>query len=334
MVSILRETTEKAVSNGKQNPYLFIVGCQRSGTTLLRRLVSAHPSIAITPETHWITRCFDRRKGLTPDGLVTTDLVPKLLAYHRFGRLEISRDELERFIKSDEPVSYSAFVTGVFNLYGKVQGKPLVGDKTPAYVRSIPTLHTLWPEARFVHLIRDGRDVCLSIMNWQKAENSVGRYAAWNEDPISTTALWWKLNVRLGREAGNSLRSDLYYEMRYESLVTNTAKECEALCKFLDVPYTDAVLFFHEGRTKSELGLSAKHAWLPVTPGLRDWRTQMAAEDVERFEAVAGDLLDELGYERAVPHLKREAQKHASLIYEIFTQDARSRRRHPLPKDW
>jgi hypothetical protein len=325
---------EKTVSNGKQNPYLFIVGCPRSGTTLLRRIVSAHSSIAITPETHWITRYFDRRKGLTPEGLVTPDLVSRLLAYHRFRGLQISREVVEGLIQSDEGVSYATFVASIFNLYGKIQGKPLVGDKTPDYVRSIPTLHALWPRARFVHLIRDGRDVCLSIMNWPKAENGVGRFATWNEDPISTMALWWELNVRLGQEAEHSLTSALYYEMSYESLVSNPVKECEALCKFLDVPYTDAMLRFHEGRTKSEPGLSAKHAWLPITPGLRDWRTQMAAEDVERFEAVAGDLLGELGYERAVPHLKREAQRHASSIYEIFTEDARSHRGHLLPKGW
>jgi hypothetical protein len=58
----------------------------------------------------------------------------------------------------------------------------------------------------------------------------------------------------------------------------------------------------------------------------------MAAEDVERFEAVAGDLLDELGYWRTIPDPKREAQKHASLVYEMFTQDARSRRERRLPK--
>ena len=60
----------------------------------------------------------------------------------------------------------------------------------------------------------------------------------------------------------------------------------------------------------------------------------MSAEDGERFEAVAGDLLEGLGYSRAIQHPGREAQKHASFIYEIFTQDARSRRGRPLPRYW
>src|SRR6266550_1150848 len=110
--SLLGETIEKTVPNGRQNPYLFIVGCQRSGTTLLRRIINAHPSIVITPETHWITRYFQRRKGVTPEGFVTPDLIPRLLSYHRFAGLEISRDEVERLVRSDEPVSYATFVTG------------------------------------------------------------------------------------------------------------------------------------------------------------------------------------------------------------------------------
>jgi hypothetical protein len=122
--------------------------------------------------------------------------------------------------------------------------------------------------------------------------------------------------------------------MNYESLVADPANECQMLCNFLGVRYDDIMLRFHEGRTRSEAGLSAKDAWLPISPGLRSWRTQMAPNDVERFEAAAGDLLDELGYARAVPHPQLQAQNHATLIYEAFTKDARSRRKHLLPKGW
>jgi len=88
------------------------------------------------------------------------------------------------------------------------------------------------------------------------------------------------------------------------------------------LPYDDAMLRFHEGRTKTDPGLDAKHAWLPITPGLRNWRSQMPVEDVERFEAVAGNLLDELGYPRAVPCPRPEALEHASKIRHSIAQDA------------
>jgi hypothetical protein len=316
-----------------QNPYLFIVGCARSGTTLLQRVVDAHPHIAITPEIHWIANFKKREAGSTTNGFVTKEIVFTLLEHKRFPQLEVSSDEFKKLIGSDQTLSYAEFLTRFFNLYRKVKGKPLVGNKTPAYVRRILALHTLWPKARFVHLIRDGRDVCLSVMNWKKAGHSVGRYLTWEEDPVSTIALWWKEKVQLGRQAGHQLGPELYYEMRYEDLMANPGKECEALCQFLRVPYDEAMIRFHEDRTKTGPHFKGKRALLPITSGLRDWRKQMATEDVERFEALAGDLLDELDYARAVPHPKPEAQTHAASIYEVFTQDTCSKG-HLLPEGW
>ena len=321
------ETVNETSKSLNQNPYVFIVGCPRSGITLLKRMVNAHPQIAITPETHWISRYFKKRKGLTREGLVTPELIPKLFEYHRFPHLKISREDLEKLIASGEPVPYANFVSGIFDLYGKPHGKRLVGDKTPGYVRDLPLLHALWPTARFVHLIRDGRDVCLSMLEWRRAHRSAGRFSTWNEDPVSTTALYWEWLVRRGREDGISLGPDLYYEIRYESLVANPGGECAALCSFLGLPYDDAMRRFHEGRRKTDPRLSAKKAWLPPTPGLRDWRSQMPAEDVERFEAAAGDLLDELGYPRTFPRPQSETLRHASRMRDFFDQDRRAKGR-------
>jgi Sulfotransferase family len=105
------------------NPYVFIVGSTRSGTTLLQRIVDAHPQIAVVHETHWITRYFERRTGLTPEGFVTPELIPKLLEYRRFPKMKVGREELERLMNSDEPVSYSSFVSAIFDLYGQRKGK-------------------------------------------------------------------------------------------------------------------------------------------------------------------------------------------------------------------
>jgi hypothetical protein len=299
------------------DPYLFIVGCARSGTTLVHRIVDAHPEIAITPEMHWITRQFESRNGL-----VTPELVSELSGHKRFTQFEIPREEFEGLLGSGETLPYPTFLRRVFGLYGKIKNKPLVGNKTPAYVRSIPTFHALWPDAKFVHIIRDGRDVCISILNWKKAERIVGRYASWEEDPVSTTALWWERKVRKAREDGAALGPGLYHETLYEDLVEDPERECKRLCEFLGVPYDDAMIRFHEGRERVKPGRSAKSAWLRVTSGLRDWRTQMCTGDVERFEAAAGDLLEELGYERAVPNPSSEVLEQAARIREAFTREA------------
>ncbi len=300
------------------NPFVFIVGCPRSGTTLLRHILMAHPQIAVTPESHWIPFWFEERRGLTPDGMVTPELINLLLEHPRFARLRIGREQLAGLMGNGHPLSYSAFVTGILDLYGKRKHKPLVGDKTPQYVRRMPTLHSLWPGARFIHLVRDGRDIWLSIANWSKTPRTrLAALSTWKDDPVSTAALWWEWNVRLGRESGKSLGPELYYEVRYECLVADPQEESSALCAFLSVPYDEAMLRFHEGHTRSDLTSSGRGNWFPwrpVVPGLRDWRTQMSSEDVERFEAIAGDLLDGLGYPRAFPRLPPERLEDASRI--------------------
>jgi hypothetical protein len=315
------------------NPYLFIVGCPRSGTTLLRRMVDAHPLVAVVDETRWIASFFERRAGLTYQGMVTPKLIHRLLDYDRFAKLGIGREHLDGLMASGESISYSTFVTGIFDLYGRAQGKPLVGDKTPRYARKVSTLHALWPEARFVHLIRDGRDVCLSILNWKKSQHSIGRFESWREDPITTAALWWELHLRLAGEDGAPLGPGLYHEVRYESVVAWPGEECERLCGFLGIPYDDAMLRFHEGRERSAAGLDAKKAWRPVIGGLRDWRSQMPDADVENFEAAVGGLLEDLGYERAFPNLSAEAIEHASETRRRFVRELGERERR-TPKDW
>lgn len=303
------------------NPYVFIVGASRSGTTLLRRMVDAHPEIAITRETHWIVDVLQGEDGVSREAPATPELLARLLTDKRFTMMETDQAELERLVSGDEPVSYAQFVTAAFDQHGASQGKRLVGDKVPSYVTELPTLHDLFPHARFVHMIRDGRDVCLSVLEWRRPGREVWRFAAWDEDPVSVTALWWERRVRLGREAGAALAPELYHELRYEALVTDPAGVSEALCEYLGLPYDDRMLRFHEGRERDDPKLSAKKAWLRVTAGLRDWREQMAEEDVERFEAAAGELLDELGYPRAVPRPSPRAVKHAARVRESFVRD-------------
>ena len=299
------------------NPCVFIVGCPRSGTTLLRRIVSAHPQIVITPEAHWIPLWFEQRRGLTPDGLVKPELVSELLAHNKFALFELGPEALMSLVANGQPISYASFVTGIFDLYGKARGKETVGNKTPDSARRIGTLHALWPEARFIHLIRDGRDVALSLMNWPSVRTKKpGTFPTWHYDPVSTAAFWWELNVRRGREARETLGPELYYEMRYESLVSHAAQECAALCEFLRLPYDEQMLSYHEAFTSA----SAKvvHDRKPITSGLRNWRAQMQADNVERFEAAAGAVLDELGYPRMFTRPQPLAVEHSTQVRSML----------------
>jgi hypothetical protein len=311
------------------NPYVFILGSPRSGTTLLQRIVDANSQIAIVPESEWIAQYYNKRIGLTPEGVVTREIVPRLLEHPKFHRLGASVHDLEALLDGSGPLAYSRFVSGLFDHFGRTQGKPLAGDKTPIYARQIGVLHRLWPRAKFVHLIRDGRDVCLSVLDWKRKAVRMGElFATWVEDPVTTAALCWERDVGQSRERGRLVASALYYEIRYESLVARPVEEVQRLCRFLGVPYEEAMLDFHNGRTRSEPGLSPKEAWLPITPGLRDWRSQMHRGDVERFEAAAGSLLEELGYPRGCPSPSAAVQERAARLRARFERGLSARRQN------
>ena len=311
------------------NPYVFFVGCPRSGTTLLARLGDAHPELAIIRELHWLPRWWERRVGLTDEGIVTPRLVAKLCRHSRFSRLELGAADIDALVQEGAPKHYARFVTELFDLYGQVRGKRLVGEKTPAYVRSLPTLHALWPKAKVVHLIRDGRDVALSLLDWSRSDRAAGRFPTWDEDRLTTSALFWEWNVRLGREAAASLTPDRYYELRYESLVSDPETECAQLCGFLGVDYDAAMLGFHRGRMRSKKPGPRR----PVTPGLRRWKEQMTPGDVARFQAVAGPLLDELGYDRGARSTPGDDVARAGRLRNEFTSAARALR-WAVPETW
>jgi hypothetical protein len=315
------------------NPYLFIVGCARSGTTLVRRLVDAHPAIAVTRETHWITKWLDLGNGMSSGGTATPEILENLLRNKRFARMPIARRDLDALFHPNGDLPYSTFVTCVFDLYGRAFGKQLVGDKTPAYVRRIATLHTLWPRTRFVHVIRDGRDVALSAVNWRRSARLTRRFSTWSAQPYGTAAIWWDWLVRLGREAGTALGAGLYHELRYEQLMADPAAECRALCGFLGVTYEESMLEYHDAPLRAPSGMYAKQTWSPITPHMRDWRVQMSGTDLEAFEAAGGPLLDDLGYPRAVATPSDAATSRAARLRNAFVRDLR-RLGEPLPEGW
>jgi hypothetical protein len=286
---------------------------------LLKRVVNAHPMMAIATEIHWVTDAFPRGRWNSHQCVVTAEMLRTLVKHERFPRLNVSPDDFLRQVSPDKPIKGAKFLSRLFDLYSLVRGKALVGSKTPAYVNRLTTIHKVWPETKFIHIIRDGREVCLSILDWPYAGRTAGRYSTWAQDPVATTALWWKRKVRLGQEAGRALDPALYHEVRYEDLVADPAGTCAVLCHFLNIPYDEAMARFHDG---PERDAEIDHPWQPITAGLRDWRTQMPADACLRFEAAAGDLLEQLGYPRAYACLPPEAEAEAERIQQLFDAEA------------
>ncbi|MFL5768358.1 MAG: sulfotransferase family protein [Actinomycetota bacterium] len=279
----------------RSDPF-FVVGCGRSGTTILRLMFNAHPEVAIPPESHFIARLVASwPRMITADG-VDADAIVALIG-HRLDHMEIDRDVARARLRDLRDRTPRAATEAIFGIVTERAGKPRWADKTPVHVEEMATIAGVFPRARFVHIIRDGRDVALSFM-----ERPFGPSDVW-----SAARLWDRM-VRAGIESGAELGRERYREVRYERLVASPQGTLAELCRFVELdPRPEMLSFFERGGsdlTASERGNHPNVA-RPLTPGLRDWRTAMAPADVEAFEAVAGPLLSDLGYERRFPNRSR-----------------------------
>ena len=272
-------------------PFPFFVGRGRSGTTLLRAMFDSHPQMAIPGESHFVApMALQRSRYETSRGFDAESFTADLLRHPRFHLWALPEAGVRAEILQDPPRDLADAVRRVFAMYARSRGKARYGDKTPIYVIHMRVLARLLPDARFVHIIRDGRDVALS---YQEVEFGPGS--------LAESALQWKRWVRTGREAGHRLGPARYREVRYEDVLDDSKGVLRALCGFLELEYDDTMLEYPNRATEVARGSAFPQAHgglaLPPTKGLRDWRRQMPREDVALFEAIAGDLLEELGYE-------------------------------------
>jgi sulfotransferase family protein len=276
----------------RSDPF-FIVGCGRSGTTILRLMFSAHPDVAIPPESQFIARlAASWPRMVTGDG-VDADAIVALIG-RRLDHMEIDRDLARARLRELRDRTPRAATEAIFAMVTERAGKSRWADKTPIQVEEIPTIAGVFPGARFLHIIRDGRDVALSFM-----ERPFGPRDVWDAGRL------WDRLVRAGVRAGAELDAERYREVRYERLVASPEETLAELCRFVDLdPRPEMLRFFERGGGDLTASERENHPNVsrPLTTGLRDWRTEMAPGDVEAFEAVAGPLLSELGYERRFPN--------------------------------
>ena len=290
----------RSVGTGRE-PAVFVVGMNRSGTTLLRMMLDAHPQLTIPPETHFVP---DLIKATRTDGATAEDALEAMKSAREWGDFGFSDDQMLERLRALPKIKPGPAVRTFYEAYMEQQGKPRWGEKTPTYVQKMKLIQRALPEARFVHVIRDGRDVALSVL-----DRTVRDLTA------ADVARRWKRKITKAREDSPELEH--YIEVRYEDLILDTEPVLRRVCEFIELPWDDAMLDYHErsgerlqemaralpgdGRAQ-ELSVErrmATHAMTTKPPSadrVARWRTEMSAEQRAEFESVAGDLLDELGY--------------------------------------
>lgn len=273
----------------------FIVGSGRSGTTLTRAMLDSHPEVAVPPETYFVTELLENRGSYeTPEGFSKDAFLGDLLVNQWFRRWEVPPERVASEIDEVSITGYADAIRSVYRAFAASRGKRRYADKTPVHIYHLPVLAELLPEARFVHVIRDGRDVAASFLDQDDMR----------PNGVAEAALLWRERVRVGRSAGAELGPDRYLELRYEELVANPGPTLERLCTMIGLRYDPRMLSYPERATETVArdGGPERHrgVFMAPTPGLRDWRSELSPEAIETFELIAGDLLSELGYERTV----------------------------------
>jgi hypothetical protein len=287
-------------------PAPFIVGSPRSGTTLLRLMLDSHPRLAIPPETGFLPRTLfafagseEHRRRAFVDALV--NFPSGAPAWQDFG---IESRTLLAELRKITPFTVDEGLRCFYRLYAARFGKPRWGDKTPTYGRHLRAIERVLPEACFIHLIRDGRDVALSLRNlWFSPGTDMG-----------TLAGQWCRDVTASRR--ESLRCRRYLELRYEALVLQPEQTLKRVCAFIEIDYdgtmtkyhdrAPARLLEHRARIGTRDEIVASHEQRLAQQGatmsppdcsrIFGWKRQMLEHERAAYEAVAGSLLASLGY--------------------------------------
>lgn len=302
-------------------PAPFIVGVPRSGTTLLRLMLDSHPEMAIPAETHFLPRLIrrmeegDRRLRLLRRSGPGRNLRGRhaeagrriawelITSHRRWPDWRLDADRLRARFEDIEPFGVAEAARAFYELCAESAAKPRWGDKSPSYRRRMRRIQAVLPEARFVHIVRDGRDVALSLME-----------VPWGPRTVTEAAQTWAADIRRARRQATRLRH--YMELRYEDLVAEPDVWLHRVSEFVELPWDERMLDYH-GRAEERIGEFARdfamrggvtmsaeerarqHRFTSRPPSAartERWRTEMSLAEKTAFEGTVGGLLEELGY--------------------------------------
>jgi hypothetical protein len=292
-------------------PAPFVAGVSRSGTTLLRLMLDAHPDLTIPAETHFVPMVANVCDELIKEGasgeVIRERALETMTGHPRWGDFLLDPEEVRERMEAYDPITTGDAIRAFYEACAAQQGKPRWGDKSPPYTYKAPRIQAVLPEAHFIHIIRDGRDVALSLSE-----------VSWGTDDITEAAKKWVKELRKARRRSKRLARGTYMECHYEELVSDPEPVLRRIVEHVDLPWSDQMLEYPKHaqermrgemeRTLKPLGggtitaeeRTRQHQLLfePPSPSRASrWRTDMSPENRRAFEEVAGPLLKKLGYE-------------------------------------
>jgi len=284
------------LQKGEQIHSFFIIGSGRCGTTLLRRILFAHPDVCIPPETYVLHKCIHHfliYNNMPWDQLVS--LILSTLEYHpKYSGINISlrplTNELYNTSKKDRSLAY--ILDRFYHYYAEKNKLSCViwGDKTPKNTYHLELINRVFPQAKYIHLVRHGVDVVDSYLR-----------AGLRQD-LDYTAKKWKKAVQLAQSFG-AMHPNRYIELRYENLVQDPGIWTKEICNFLGIEYIEDLVHKSQDVT-DKMGDVQKYDHLSsvekavTTERIGIGKDSLSKNQLDRLYVIIGDTLDELGYER------------------------------------
>jgi hypothetical protein len=273
----------------------FIVGAGRSGSTLLRMMLASHSRLTVPPET-WFLIPLVRRFRI--DHPLSADEMERAVSIITGGwswpDMKLDAHEFQRRVRRLTQPSLRDLVEVVYRWHMEAEGKVRWGDKTPAYIEILPELASMYPDSRFIHLIRDGRDVA-------KSTQATGWFGHWLHD---NTKAWTEALEHHRRWTRSEFR-DRILAVRYEDLVLEMEATLRQICRFLGEEFEPQMLSW-EWKVDEQIPARERiyHTKLKLkigSAGVARWKREMSAREAFVSEAFMGSHLTRLGYERRYP---------------------------------
>jgi len=274
------------------NP-IFIIGTERSGTNLLRLILNAHSAIAVPHPPH-IMKFFQpllpRYGNLAKDGNFRRLIadVCRMVELHPYP-WEIIPDR-ERIFHEAAARELLCVYFAIYNQYREQTGKERWCCKSTFMIEHVADILRFYPQARFIFMVRDGRDVAVS------AKNSI-----FNHYHVYYSARRWQHEQRIGLNLLQALPAEQLMLLRYEELLAAPVETVKRLCDFLAVPYSEKMLEYHrfqEAKKSAGLSISWENTAKPVLGENRGkFRNLLTTQEILQFEVIAAAELRELGYQ-------------------------------------
>jgi hypothetical protein len=270
----------------------FIVGSSRSGSTLLRLMLASHSRIAIPSETWYLTPLIEK---FPFDRLLRENEINQAISvmtnHYTWPDMGLDAAEMRCRVANLSEIRLRDLVEIVYRWHMEVEGKWRWGDKTPAYIEIVPPLAAMFADAKFIHLIRDGRDVAKSFQR-----------QGWHGPWMHGYTREWLRAVELDMKLGKTPLNKRILRVLYEDLVLHPEATLRRICAFIDEQFEDRML---QWQRKADNAVPVRekkfHSGLgkDLSPSdVSRWKREMTSREIFVAEALIGTQLSHFGYER------------------------------------